>query len=94
MANLAICTSQTLEMNIMSIFKSSATVTVSLIGAIALCGSALAAKKMSYEDAFTKCKAEISANVPMQDTTTSSARYSAGSACMKKYGYRLKKGAM
>jgi hypothetical protein len=49
---------------------------------------------MSYEDAFTKCKAEISANVPMSETTTSAARYSAGSACMKKYGYRLKKGAM
>ena len=79
---------------IMSTFKSSATIALSFVGAIALCNSASAAKKMSYEDAFTKCKAEISANVPMSDTTTSSARYSAGSACMKKYGYRLKKGAM
>ena len=62
--------------------------------AIASCTAASAAKKMSYEDAFTKCKSEISANVPMADTTTSAARYTAGAACMKKYGYRLKKGAM
>ena len=78
----------------MAAFKSCATIAVSFIGAIALCSSASAAKKMSYEDAFAKCKAEIAGNVPMQDTTTSSAKYTAGSACMKKYGYRLKKGAM
>jgi hypothetical protein len=52
---------------------------------------ASAAKKVSYEQAWAKCKAEIGANVPMQDTTTSAARASAGGACMKKYGYRLKK---
>ena len=47
-------------------------------------------KKLSYEDAFAKCKQEISANVP-GEAATSGARYSAGGACMKKYGYRLKK---
>ena len=52
---------------------------------------AAAAKKMTYEQAWTKCKAEIGANVPGSDTTTSAARYSAGGACMKKYGFRLKK---
>ena len=52
---------------------------------------ASAAKKMTYEQAWTKCKAEIGANVPGSDTTTSAARYSAGGACMKKYGFRLKK---
>ena len=52
---------------------------------------ASAAKKMTYEQAWTKCKAEIGANVPGSDTTTSAARHSAGGACMKKYGFRLKK---
>jgi len=67
-------------------------VAVSLVAAVAL--SSTASAKMSYNQAFAKCKAEIGANVPGQDTTTSAARYSAGSACMKKYGYRLKKGSM
>ena len=48
-------------------------------------------KKLSYESAFAKCKQEIGASVPGSDATTSGARYSAGGACMKKYGYRLKK---
>jgi hypothetical protein len=63
------------------------------MSAVAFSGAAEAKSKMSYEQAFGKCKAEISKNVPMSDTTTSAARYTAGSACMKKYGYRLKKGA-
>jgi hypothetical protein len=52
---------------------------------------ASAQKKLSYSQAMASCKKEISANVPMLDATTSAARYTAGSACMKKYGYRLKK---
>ena len=48
-------------------------------------------KKISYNQAWAKCKVEIGANVPGADTTTSAARASAGGACMKKYGYRLKK---
>ena len=51
----------------------------------------LAAKKVSYEKAWELCKKEIGANAPGSDTTTSAARSSAGGACMKKYGYRLKK---
>jgi hypothetical protein len=62
--------------------------------AIALSFPASAKSKMTYEQAFTKCKGEIAANVPMTDSNTSAARHSAGAACMKKYGYRLKKGAM
>jgi hypothetical protein len=52
---------------------------------------AAAQKKLSYEQAWAQCRKEISANVPMSDTTTSAARQAAGGACMKKYGYRLKK---
>lgn len=76
------------------LLKHTGTIATSFIVAIAFCTAASAAKKMSYEDAYTKCKAEIAGNVAMSDTTTSAARYTAGAACMKKYGYRLKKGAM
>ena len=54
---------------------------------------ASAQKKLSYSQAMAECRKEISANVPMQEATTSAARYTAGAACMKKYGYRLKKKA-
>jgi hypothetical protein len=50
-------------------------------------------KKMTYEQAFAQCKKEIAGNVPMTDATTTAARHSAGGACMKKYGFRLKKGS-
>jgi prephenate dehydratase len=47
-------------------------------------------KKLSYKQAWAQCKQEIGANVPNESTTTA-ARYSAGGACMTKYGYRLKR---
>lgn len=59
----------------------------------AAASDAHAAKKLSYEQAWAQCKKEIGANVPGSDTTTSSSRYAAGGACMKRYGYRLKKGS-
>ncbi|MBX9825398.1 MAG: hypothetical protein K2Y27_10430 [Xanthobacteraceae bacterium] len=52
---------------------------------------ALAQKKLSYEQAWATCKKEIGANVAGADTTSSSDRFAAGGACMRKYGYRLKK---
>ncbi len=52
--------------------------------------SAQQAKKLSYEQAWAQCKQEIGKNVPNESTTTA-ARYSAGGACMHKYGFRLKK---
>jgi hypothetical protein len=52
--------------------------------------SAQKAKKMTYEQAYAACAKDIQANVP-PETTTSAGRYTRGAACMKKYGYRLKK---
>jgi hypothetical protein len=52
---------------------------------------ASAAKKMSYQDAFAKCKQEISAGAPGSESLSTAQRHSAGGACMHKYGYRLKK---
>jgi hypothetical protein len=49
------------------------------------------AARISYEQAFVRCKEEIKANVSGNETTQSSGRYAAGMACMKRYGYRLKK---
>lgn len=53
--------------------------------------SAQGTKKLSYEQAWAQCKKEISASVPGSDSTTSASRYTAGGACMQKYGYRLKR---
>ena len=49
-------------------------------GALAAIGatSAAAAKKVSYEDAWAKCKVEIGANVPGSDATASASRSAAG----------------
>ena len=49
---------------------------------------AVAQKKLSYEQAWTTCKAQIDRTVAGDQQT---ARASAGAGCMRKYGYRLKK---
>jgi hypothetical protein len=53
--------------------------------------SAQKAKKMSYDEAYAKCQSEVKSLYPNE--TGPGARYSRGAACMKKHGYRLKKGA-
>jgi hypothetical protein len=58
--------------------------------AFAATSDALAAKKMSYEQAWASCKAQIDKTIPADQQTS---RASAGGGCMKKYGYRLKKGS-
>ena len=68
----------------------------SIVVAVALIasnGTAMAAKKqkMSYEEAFAKCKSELGGGGLGSEGLNTAGRYSAGGACMKKYGYRLKK---
>jgi hypothetical protein len=78
-------------------FQRSGTIVLALSAVLAasFADEALAqAKKLSYEQAWGQCRKEIAANVPMTDATTSAARYTAGSACMKKYGYRLKRSSL
>jgi hypothetical protein len=68
-------------------------VSVAMPLSLASAGAASAqskAKKLTYEQAWAQCKKEIGANVPGSDTTSSAHRQTAGAACMKKYGYRLK----
>lgn len=50
--------------------------------------SAQSKKKMSYDQAFAECKSQVDRTVASDQPT---ARASAGGACMKKLGFRLKK---
>jgi hypothetical protein len=45
-------------------------------------------KKLSYEQAWAKCKAEVDRTIPGEQQTV---RASAGGSCMRSHGYRLKK---
>ena len=51
-----------------------------------------AQKKLSYEDAYAKCKADLDRTYPSGSTSTTG-RNTRGAACMKQMGYNLKKGA-
>ena len=65
-----------------------ALVAVGVAGAMGFAGNASAAtkKKVTYEQAWKLCKAQLDKeNLPA--TTTSNERYLRGGACMKKYGY-------
>jgi hypothetical protein len=57
---------------------------------LAVPSDALAQKKPSYEQAWATCKAQIDRTIPGDQQTT---RASAGAGCMRKYGYRHKKGS-
>jgi hypothetical protein len=67
-------------------------IAVALTASLAFGGisSALAAKKMTYEDAYTKCREENAGKV-QAEIANSVSRYTVMGGCMKKYGYRLKK---
>ena len=59
-----------------------------LLAAAALLGSvesAAAKSKPTYDQAWALCTKQLNKTVPRD----SSARYSAGAACMMKYGYRI-----
>ena len=53
-------------------------------------GYAVAAtKKLSYEEAYAKCKAILDKEGSPGTTTQSNVRHTRGAACMKKYGHKL-----
>ena len=62
--------------------------------ALVLCGvsAASAQTKMSYEQAYRQCKAELDRTFPSGSQSTSG-RNSAGVACMYRLGFRAKKSA-
>jgi hypothetical protein len=49
---------------------------------------AQSAKKLTYEQAFAKCKAQIDRTIAGDQQTN---RATAGGGCMMQYGYRLKR---
>jgi len=53
------------------------------------------AQKLSYQQAFAKCKQEMGGGAGMgnDDGGNTSGRYAAAGSCMHKYGFRLKKKA-
>ena len=56
----------------------------------AFSGYAVAAtKKLSYEQAYAKCKAILDKEGSPGTTTQSNVRHTRGAACMKKYGHKL-----
>ena len=67
-------------------------IVLSSAGALLLFGvpDASAQKKMTYEQAYAKCKEQVVAAYPPGSSDTSG-RASRGGACMKQFGYNLKK---
>jgi hypothetical protein len=57
--------------------------------AVAGAPDAFAQERLTYEQAFARCKADVVRNTP-GETVGSAARYSRGLACMQQYGFRLK----
>ena len=51
---------------------------------------ASAQKKLSYEQAYARCKADLDRTFPSGSTSTAG-RNTRGGACMKQMGYNLKK---
>jgi hypothetical protein len=61
---------------------------------IAASGPASAQKKMTYEQAFKACTAKIDKTVPKaSDHSSDTQRTTAGAACMREYGFKLKNAA-
>jgi hypothetical protein len=68
-------------------------VALSFAGVLVIFGAsdASAQKKMSYEQAYRICKQQVDRTYPTSLETTG--RYLHGGACMKQYGFNLKKSA-
>jgi hypothetical protein len=72
--------------------KSSATIIVLALSAIVFLGAADSAfaqkkvRKLTYEEAWRRCKAHIDRNYIVFDHV---ARYSAGRSCMLRFGYNI-----
>jgi hypothetical protein len=82
------------EIVMLKIGKLSGMLVLSLaMAALCSASNASAQKKVSYEQAWAKCKADVNANFPGEGGATAG-RYARGTSCMKEYGYRLKKSSL
>jgi hypothetical protein len=64
---------------------------VTVAGAFGFADNALAAseKKLTYEEAWQRCKAFLDKEGAYGTSTQANWRYTRGAACMKKYGYKI-----
>ena len=62
-----------------------------LVLAFAGATDVFAQKKLTYEQAFAKCKEDVTKHVNAGEGMGTAARYARGGACMHKYGFRLKR---
>jgi hypothetical protein len=51
--------------------------------------SAATKKKLTYDEAYAKCKSIMDKEGTPGTSTQSNVRYTRGAACMKKYGHKL-----
>ncbi len=75
-------------------FKRYRILALSVVAALAVGGApdASAQKKMTYEQAYRQCKAELDRTFPPGSQSTSG-RNTAGVACMHRLGFQAKKSA-
>jgi hypothetical protein len=87
--NADIC-SQCEEESVINFHRSIGVMAASLAVFALASGPAVAAKKMTYEQAYEKCKEELAGKL-QPEAANSGSRYTVASGCMHKYGFRLKK---
>jgi hypothetical protein len=58
-----------------------------LIGTVG--ASSATTKKLTYEQAYAKCKATMDQEKTSPNSSHPNVRYTRGAGCMMKYGYRL-----
>ena len=82
---------QTMEDIMLGVRQTCKMLALSVAGVLIIFGApdASAQKKMTYEDAYRKCKEQVDRTYPTSYATTG--RYLHGGACMKQYGFNLKK---
>ena len=51
--------------------------------------SAATKKKLTYDEAYARCKSLLDKEGAWGTSTSANLRYTRGGACMKKYGHRL-----
>lgn len=69
----------------------SAVLAAALVAAFGFADNALAAtkKKLTYEEAYARCKSLLDKEGAWGTSTSANLRYTRGGACMKKYGHKL-----
>ena len=83
--------SQIMEDIMLGVRQTCKMVALSLAGVVIIFGApdASAQKKLTYEQAYRKCKQQVDRTYPTATETTG--RYLHGGACMKQLGFNLKK---